>query len=142
MKRKLMFFCTSVVSILMVSLMLGFTVQAGQSSGSYIWKNANENSGTDFWKASYSYFDGLKKRSLVFSEDCNNECILQIDVTTLSGELDITIIDTSGTELYSYENIDTSQFDVELSDKGDYQIRIDGRKHEGSFSVKSKTTKS
>lgn len=53
-------------------------------------------------------FEGWKKRGFEFSNDSNGPCILQVDITTLSGELDIIVMDAADQEIYSYKNLASS----------------------------------
>lgn len=142
MKKKHKIFI-SIVSALLMCLVIGFWSLAavGGSSGNFMWKQANEKSGVDFWKASYSYFEGWKKRGFEFSNDSNGQCILQVDITTVSGELDIIVMDAADQEIYSYKNLATSQFEIELENQGEYEIKIVGRGHNGSFDIKPGSSK-
>lgn len=112
----------------------------GSSSGSFVWKNAIEKSGIDFWRASYTYFDGWKKRSFTFSKDDKNKCIIQANVETHSGELDIVVYDKNNDELYNYTNIKTSTFDIILDTDGEYEVKVIGKSHNGNFSIKPKVS--
>lgn len=112
----------------------------GSSSGSFVWKNAIEKSGIDFWRASYTYFDGWKKRSFTFSKDDKNKCIIQADVETHSGELDIVVYDKNNNELYNYTDIETSTFDIILDIDGEYEVKVIGKGHNGNFSIKPKVS--
>lgn len=161
MKRKCSILCFSVVSVLLISVLASCTAQAkpdsnastgsslsssadgkvlpGGSSGSYFRDMATDSSALDRWKSTYTKLDGWITRGFTFTKDSDGKCILQVDVTTKSGELDITVMDSAGKELYSYKNITTSTFDVNLSSGGNYQIRVDARNHDGGFSIRQKT---
>lgn len=168
MKKNCRLLCSSVVSVILISAVLNFSVLArpgegwgshgesstaegpgenphspvgnpGGSDGNYNRNTAVESSGLDWWKSSYTYFDGWIKRYFKFNNDSSGHCILQADVTTNSGELDITVLDAEGKELHSYKNVATSTFDIDLGKGGEYQIRVDARKHDGGFSLRQKT---
>lgn len=109
------------------------------SKGSFLWKNANEESGKDYWRATYSYLKGWKSRGLTIAQDADGKCFLQVNVNTVAGEFDMTISDAKNNILYNYENLQTCQFDIELEDEGTYQVKIEGDEHEGGFSLKQKT---
>lgn len=111
-------------------------ITPGGMSGNYFWNMATDSSDLDWWKASYSVFNGWITRGFRFPSDSEGRCILQADVTTEAGELDITVMDAEGKELSSYKNIPTSTFDIDLGKGGDYQIKADARNHKGSFSIK------
>lgn len=115
-------------------------VRPGGSSGSFKQEMAINSSGLDWWKSSYSKFNGWITRGFTFTNDNEGKCIIQIDVTTKAGELDITVMDAEGTKLNTYKNIATSTFDINLGNGGNYQIRVDAQNHDGGFSIKQKTS--
>lgn len=114
-------------------------VRPGGGSGSFKQEMAINSSGLDWWKSSYSKFNGWITRGFTFTNDNEGKCIMQADVTTKAGELDITVMDSEGKELDTYKNIATSTFDINLGNGGDYQIRVDAQNHDGGFSIKQKT---
>lgn len=114
-------------------------VSPGGSSGSFKQEMAVNSSGLDWWKSSYSQFNGWITRGFTFTNDNEDKCIIQVDVTTKSGELDITVMDSEGNALDTYKNIATSTFDIDLGNGGDYLIRADAQNHDGGFSIKQKT---
>ena len=125
------------LSVLFICFLFGITdvAKAGSSSGSYVWRRAREDSGIDMWTAKYSYFDGWKSRGMTFSNNQDNKCVLQVEISTLSGEIDLTITDEDGQEVCVYDNLDTSQFQITLEDEGSYEIKINARGHQGSFLI-------
>lgn len=121
------------------SIGLQNNVEPGGSSGAYFQTMATDSSGLDWWKSSYTQFTGWITRGFKFTGNNDGKCVIQVDVTTDSGELEIAVMDSEGKELYSYKNIATSSFDVDLGKGGDYQIRVDGQQHGGDFSIKQKS---
>lgn len=122
-----------------LSIGIPSNVKPGGSFGVHFQAMATGSSGLDWWKSSYVQFTGWITRGFKFTGNSDGKCVIQVDVTTDSGELDITVMDSEGKELYTYKNIATSSFDVDLGKGGDYQIRVDGRKHDGDFSIKQKS---
>lgn len=87
-----------------------------------------ESKGRSYWNAEYQYLNGFMQRTL-WLED---EDTLHVSVETEEGDFSLQIMDDDGNVIYSEEKIGTKEFDVDVS--GKISIRIEAKKHGGSFS--------
>jgi len=127
-KKKYNWIWIVVILILVLSVSaLGFTGNLGTiSSATKIMYFSNV--GRDHWSAEYQYFDGYMQRNLWMEEGD----VLKVSIETVEGEVDLTIKDNEGNIIFSEKAVETKVFEVEVS--GKITVRIDGDKHEGSFS--------
>ncbi len=116
-----------VIVIAIVLISIGLTGGLGTiRSGTRVMFFSNE--GRDYWKAEYQYFDGYMQRNLWMEEND----VLKVSIETDEGEIDLEIKDSEGNVIFSEKAIETKEFEVEVS--GKITVRVDGEKHEGSFS--------
>ncbi|MBQ2902092.1 MAG: helix-turn-helix domain-containing protein [Agathobacter sp.] len=126
-KKKSNWICIVIILVIVLSS-LGFTGNLGTiSSATKIMYFSN--AGRDHWSAEYQYLDGYMQRNLWMEEDD----VLKISIETIEGEIDLTIKDSEGNVIFSEKSLETKEFQVVVS--GKITIRIDGDKHEGSFSL-------
>ena len=118
-----------IIIMLIVLSSLGLTGNLGTiRSGTRIMYISNE--GRDYWNAEYQYFDGFMQRNLWMDEND----VLKVTIETDEGEIDLEIKDSEGNVIFSEKEIQTGEFEVKVS--GKITVRVDGNKHEGSFSFK------
>lgn len=118
-----------IIIMLIVLSSLGLTGNLGTiRSGTRIMYISNE--GRDYWNAEYQYFDGFMQRNLWMDEND----VLKVTIETDEGEIDLEIKDSEGNVIFSEKAIQTGEFEVKVS--GKITVRVDGNKHEGSFSFK------
>lgn len=111
--------------LLFVTLAGGFGGLGTIRSGTSVMFFSNE--GRSYWHANYQYFDGYMQRNLWVDEDG----VLEIDIETDEGILDLEIKDEDGNIIYTEENVGTKEFELEASGRVTIRVQADG--HEGSF---------
>ncbi len=62
-------------------------------------------------------------------------CELHIKIETVSGKISITIKDKADNPVFHQDNIETSEFTVTI--QSDAVIGINGKRHQGSFTIKA-----
>lgn len=86
------------------------------------------NESRSSWSGQYMLLDGTMQKSIHPSGD-----VLNVAVETKSGTIAIEIKDAHGNALFDEENIGTTSFDVQVSEKVD--VRITADHHKGSFNI-------
>ena len=81
------------------------------------------------WSASYTLLDGTLQHTL---RPNASDDLLLIDVTTTSGTISLEIKNKDGDIIFYQEDLDTTEFTVEVSEKISVVVRANG--HKGSFS--------
>ena len=116
------------ITILIVIIII---LISGCTTGSYSTFNSKEfNDGTSF-SMEYSKFNGNKSRTV----KTEKETEFSVNISTESGQIDMTIEDKSGNVFYEGNNIPTSNFTVTVKELGEYIITILGHDHKGSYKV-------
>ncbi len=121
------------LSTFLAALLLA-ALLAGCTTGGFKAMNYSENSGADYWTASYELFDGYKQRELTLSGDSAHS--FEVEIQSNAGKLALSIKDSNGASLYNSSELPTSSFKVEAFGAGKYTIRFKAENHNGSYSVK------
>ncbi|HOW38020.1 MAG TPA: hypothetical protein PLZ76_03840 [Bacillota bacterium] len=111
-----------------------FLAMAGCSRGSYWVVHGEElNSATRF-SMTYDRFNGYKEKDLTVETGEAVEIVVAFVST--EGTLDASICRKDDSETCGYEGNDvpTSTFTVTLNEPGTYVIRVEARRHSGSYS--------
>ena len=98
----------------LLSIIIVFVIfLGGCSKGSYVMKNSDENSGNEYWKATYDDFDGYKQQSISLDKD--TDYMFTVQVITNSGNLELSITGEDGTIYFDENKLQTSTFDIQVS---------------------------
>lgn len=120
-----------ILMCLIVLLAIGFT---GCTYGSTFTIGSFENNTLTSMSMKYNKFSGNKNKSITVKD--GETCEVYVDIKTEEGKIDLLIKDESGNLAYEGHDIQTSNFTVNLKESGKYKIRIEAKKHKGSYSVK------
>ena len=88
------------------------------------------------WNASYIELNGYKQRRVSLKEGTHT---FTIEITTESGELNLSITGQDGTEYYKGSKLPTSTFEVQVdiaAAKDKLTLRVDAEGHSGGFKIK------
>ena len=96
----------------------------------------DEYFGDDFWNASYEKFSGHKQREL--AAPGKGAVTFDVEISTSSGSLGLSIEDGEGNLLYHERELPTSEFKVELNRADKYVVRFEAEEHYGSFDIRGK----
>jgi hypothetical protein len=131
--RKAMELIMKKKNLLLITLIL-VAILSGCSKGSGTVKNASELNTPTKISMIYEEFNGYKEKQIRVKE--NEPIIVAVNIVTESGSIDAYIAKYNDTDNCSYEghDIETSSFSVILSEQGDYTVRVDAKKHTGSYS--------
>lgn len=91
-----------------------------------------EQSGWRNWSASYTMLDGKMKHTL---RPKDTQKTLHVEVVTEDGSISIEMTDKDGNVIFDENNIESSAFDVSVSEK--VVVRIEADKHKGCFSIET-----
>lgn len=121
----------SLIFLLILSLIL----IVGCSSGSYTVVKASEVNTPTKMSMSYYRFTGYKQTNVNVKE--GQPLVVTFDIVTDEGTLNAYIAKDNDKSNCSYEgnDIQTSHFTVTLTEKGKYTIRVDAKKHSGSYTI-------
>jgi len=124
-----------VIPVLLASSVLGVLYATGVRSDSYMTLGMVQTSGDNQWKASYIKLKGYQQRRVTLHEGTYT---FTIDITTKSGELDLSITGQDGTEYYKGSKLPTSTFEVQadIGVTDQITIRVDAKGHSGGFTVR------
>jgi len=86
----------------------------------------------DSWSGKYVCLDGSMTKTIQTNSD---QDAIHVEVVTESGSISITMTDSEGNTVFEADDIETSEFNVDVS--GSVKVRITADKHRGSFSVAS-----
>lgn len=81
----------------------------------------------------YAKFTGQKEKDIQVEKGQPLE--VGFEVTTDSGQLDISLTDGQGNPSYQGKQIQTSSFVVQLDQPGNYRLEVKGKQHKGSFAI-------
>lgn len=82
------------------------------------------------WTGSYVYLDGTMRKTL---HPKTVPGVYHIAVETQAGSISIELLDADGNVIFSQTDIETGEFDVEVS--GRIVAKITAKGHRGSFSI-------
>ena len=101
----------------------------GFNSGTALMKV--ENSTKTSWKQSHMLLDGTEMRSLSLGDELQK---MEVAVVTEKGEIDITVLDSSGEEIFKMDDAKTGTYDFTAS--GKIKIKVEANSHKGNFEIK------
>ena len=101
----------------------------GFNSGTALMKV--ENSTKTSWKQSHMLFDGKEIRTFYLEDEPRK---MEITVVTEKGEIDITVLDSSGEEIFKMDDAKTGTYDFTAS--GKIKIKVEANSHKGNFEIK------
>ena len=120
------------------NLLKAFTVLAcfimlfsgcGFNSGTALMKV--ENSTKTSWKQSHMLFDGKEIRTFYLEDESRK---MEITVVTEKGEIDITVLDSNGEEIFEIDDAKTGTYEFTAS--GKIKIKVEADSHKGNFEIK------
>ena len=101
----------------------------GFNSGTALMKV--ESSTKTSWKQSHMLFDGTEIRSFSLGEEPQK---MEISVVSEKGEIDITIFDSNGEEIFEIDDAKTGTYEFTAS--GKIKIKVKADSHKGNFEIK------
>ena len=101
----------------------------GFNSGTALMKV--ESSTKTSWKQSHMLFDGTEIRSFSLGEEAQK---MEISVVTEKGEINITVFDSNGEEIFEIDDAKTGTYDFTAS--GKIKIKVKADSHKGNFEIK------
>jgi hypothetical protein len=125
MKTKKVFYI-----ILLVFLSLLFTACPYSSKTTVL---SIENNTPTSAEMSYKDFNGTINRDIVVSS--GETCEVSFQITTESGNLNLSLTGQDGNEQYKGSNVTTSNFSVTLTAPQTYTLTIKGDHHSGSYKI-------
>ena len=123
MKNKLLKIFMVIVCYLMLFSGCGF------NSGTALMKV--ENSTKTSWKQSHMFFDGKEIRSFFLKDEPQK---MEVTVVTEKGEIDITVFDSNGEEVFEIDDAKTGTYEFTAS--GKIKIKVEADSHKGNFEIK------
>ncbi|MDU4889158.1 MAG: hypothetical protein E6344_05860 [Clostridium sp.] len=133
MKKAIKFICITIILTLPLSGCSKNKIQIKAPANEEILVSTLEEITSDSINMSYSLFTGY--RSKVIDLDQCETCNIDVNVTSNSGDLDLTILDAKGEIAYKETSIPTGSFSLSLAAGTRYTIRIDAMEHVGNFSM-------
>lgn len=118
--------------VLFAALSMSLVTACTQGSG--MIKNGNELHTSTKMSMIYDEFTGYKESKIQVNEGQPVE--VNVSIVTEKGSIDAYIAKDNNKNNSSYEghDIPTSEFSVTLKEQGVYTIRVDTKKHSGSYS--------
>jgi len=122
------------VPVLLACLVFGALRVSGWQFGNYSLGELDSRWGNR-WDVSYIELNGYRQRRISLDEGTHR---IAIEVTTKSGELNLSITGQDGTEYYKGSNLPTSSFEVlaDIADKDTLTLRVDAKGHSGGFKIR------
>lgn len=115
---------------ILILLIFALCVSAAACVSNYtVMGCVTKETGSSF-SADYALFRGTKTYTVRVK---NAPVILVADITTESGELDVSVAKKGGPAIYSQTNITTSRLTVPLNEAGVYSVVLTARSHKGSY---------
>lgn len=105
---------------------------SGCKKESYLIVNGSIDKKLGKVEGKYGKFSGEKNFSLKFLKD---EVIFSMDSKNESGEINISFVNDSGEELFSFKNPNSVTKTLTISKEKKYTIKITGKDHKGGFKV-------
>lgn len=87
----------------------------------------------DSWSGKYINLDGTMSKTIHTDSEPDT---IRVEIVTESGSISITMTDPNGNVVFEKSDIETSNFDVDVSEK--VKVKIEADNHKGSFSITSK----
>ena len=117
-------------------LSLSISILGCNAGGTYSpVKLQNADSGDSYMEMKYKSFDGYRYKKIQASK--GEKLNLNIDVNTQKGKLKVLVLNKNNKKIYSITNPEEEvNKDIEIDKDGKYTIKIEGKKHDGSFCVK------
>jgi hypothetical protein len=106
-------------------------LMTGCTSNSFFTTKLFEHNTSTSMFMSYEKFSGTKTKTMTIDEPSE----VDVDITTESGSLDLTITDKDGNSYYAGSDIPTSNFSVKLDKAGEYEIKAEADNHKGSCEI-------
>jgi len=125
MKIRISFTCVLAIIISIIC--------AGCTTGSGSALLMNENNSGNRMSASYERFSGYKKTTIELKSGETKD--VSVNITSEKGEISLKITHEDGTVAYQGDDMETSDFVVTLDKEGKYTVRIDAKKHNGSYDI-------
>ena len=120
--------------LLVLFVALSMSIVTGCTMGSGVIKSGNELNTSTKMSMVYNEFSGYKETQINVVEGQPVE--VNVSIVTEKGSIDAYIAKDNNRNDSSYEgrSIQTSDFTVTLREQGVYTIRVDAKKHSGSYS--------
>ncbi len=122
------------LSLLLVCLMVLISMLGGCTVGSGTVKNGIEYNSSTKMAMLYDEFTGYKQTHI--DVEAGKPVMVVVSIVTEKGSIDAYIARDNDIANSSYEGHDvpTMSFTVTLSEPGRYTVRVDAKKHTGSYS--------
>lgn len=101
----------------------------GFNSGTALMKV--ENSTKTSWKQSHMFLSGTEIRSFFLKDEPQK---MEVTVVTEKGEIDITVFDSNGEEVFEIDDAKTGTYEFTAS--GKIKIKVEADSHKGNFEIK------
>lgn len=101
------------------------------SAQSYFLKNCIQEQKNDTVSARYELFRGNRVYTIRVPE--GKEYAVQVEITTESGTLGLTIQKDGGETVYEGNRLETGSFTVNLRESGTYRVNVRADEHKGSY---------
>jgi hypothetical protein len=123
------------IPVFLASIAFGAWRLSGIPFDRYLALGMVQSSWGNHWNASYSELNGFKQRRVSLNEGTHT---FTIEITTKSGELDLSIAGQDGTAYYEGSKLPTSTFQVQvdLAEKDHLTLRVDAHGHRGGYKIK------
>ena len=119
------------IIIFIVLLFILNNTLMGCTYGSYITIKSKENNTRTSMAMSYEKFNGHKSRTIALED--GETCEISVDITSVSGKLNLSITDKEKNSYYERKDMPTSTFKISLDKPGEYIITMEGENHKGSY---------
>ncbi len=117
----------SFILVLFAISVCGCTVSSGVSL------NMTENNSSHQMTASYSKYSGYKKTFITVKSGKTKK--VNVSVVTKKGDISLKITNDDGKLIYQGDKMSTSDFVVNLDEAGKYTVKVEAKKHSGSFDI-------
>ncbi len=116
-----------VLAVIFIAVFSGCTVGSGTALMMQETNTASRMS------AEYKKFSGYKKTTVKLSQDEEKE--VSVSIVTEKGKIDLEIVHEDGEVAYEGNDLETTDFTVTLNKSGKYTVRVDTKKHVGSYDI-------
>lgn len=76
----------------------------------------------------------ILSKSMTHEMELEQGAVIDVVIVNKSGQVDILVTDESGKELYRGDNASSSEFSIEIPEKGTYKFMVIGKKAKGGVS--------
>jgi len=118
-----------IISILICLLIISVGCTIGGGSA----KKMSEKNNSHQMSAEYTDFSGYRKTKVKLSQD--EEKVINVNIVNEKGDISLKITDKDGGIFYQGDKMGTSNFTLTLNKEGEYTMRIDTKKHSGSYDI-------